>query len=590
MAEVNDLNGEPQGMTLRDYAQVIVRRWWLIALIVVVATGTALFFSSRQTKMYEATAQILYAPQLTVANPRTGQSGVDANAQADELASVATVIGSPDMQQRGAALVAKQAPAPAPYKVAAQVPSSNSTTPTVNTVVNINATSSAPKTAQIVANAYATAFIAWRKGVELGQITNALNALKTQMATFKTAAAKQSSDYLLLVQGAQNLEISKVTDSGDFRLVGPASLPTAPYAPKPLRSAILGLAVGLFVAIGLVFLLDQFDTRLRGQEEVARILGCSIIGRIPRIRQSADKQPVVTLSDPDGYPAEAFRVLRGNLDYLTLDSDVHSLAVASSQQGEGKSVAACNLAVAVALTGRRVILLEGDLRRPRIAEYLGLQNERGLATVANGTHNLVEALQLVDIKAPHDEVHAGAPGHGIDGPPRLYVLTHGPEVPNPGEIVASHWFAELVEKYGRHADLVIVDTPALLAVSDAAAIAGAVDGLVFVVDPARVKRPTLKAAAEQLHHLPTRLLGVVVLQHHGRSTSYSYGYGYGSDSGSGYYGSTAGNGNGKGSRPRRRTRSRASSCPADSSVDVRPIGHCAFSALRRGAGGSSRHR
>ena len=111
-------------------------------------------------------------------------------------------------------------------------------------------------------------------------------------------------------------------------------------------------------------------------------------------------------------------------------------------------------------------------------------------------------------------------------------------MPNPGEIVASRTFAHLIEAYKRHADLVIVDTPALLAVGDAAAIAGAVDGLVFVVDPSRVKRPALQAAAEQLQRLPTRLLGVVVLQHHGRSTSYGYGYG------SGYYDSASGNGNG----------------------------------------------
>jgi receptor protein-tyrosine kinase len=429
----------------------------------------------------------------------------------------------------------------------------------VNAVVDINANSSAPKVAQVAANAYATSFIAWRKQTQLGQINGALAALQTQMAAFKTAVAQQSSSYLLLAQSAQVLEIRKATATGDFSVVVPASLPTSPYAPRPLRSAILGLGVGLFVAIGLVFLIEQFDTRLRGQEEVAHILGCPIIGRIPRIRQSADGQPVVTLSDPDGPVAEAFRMLRGNLDFLGLDSDVHSLAVTSSQQGEGKSVAACNLAVAAALAGRRVILLEGDLRRPRIAEYLGLQNERGLATVANGTHNLVEALQRVDVKAP-DEAHGGVPGDGVVGPPRLYVLTHGPKVPNPGEIVASHWFAELVEKYGHNADLVIVDTPALLAVGDAAAIAGAVDGLVFVVDPSRVKRPTLQAAAEQLHHLPTRLLGVVVLQHHGRSTSYSYGYGYGS----GYYSSTSvndsgKNGNGKSSRPRRRARSGSTS-------------------------------
>jgi len=348
----------------------------------------------------------------------------------------------------------------------------------------------------------------------------------------------------------------KATATGDFSVVVPASLPVAPYAPKPLRNAILGLAVGLFVAIGLVFLLEQFDTRLRGQEEVARFLGCPVIGRIPRIPHSADKQPVPTLSDPDGQVAEAFRMLRGNLDFLALDSEMHSLAVTSSQQGEGKSVVACNLAVAAALAGRRVILLEGDLRRPRIQEYLGLGNERGLATVVTGAHKPMEALQRVDVNAP-GQARAFAPENGFDGSPGLYVLTHGPNVPNPGEIVASRTFAHLIEAYKSHADLVIVDTPALLAVGDAAAIARAVDGLVFVVDPARVKRPALRAAAEQLQHLPTRLLGVVVLQHHGRSTSYSYGYGYGSGSGRGSDGSASVSGNG--SRPRRRTRSRAPS-------------------------------
>jgi Mrp family chromosome partitioning ATPase len=557
LTEVSGLDGKRRGMTLRDYAQVIVRRLWLIALIVVVATGSAYFVSVRQTKMYGATTKIMYAAPLNAANALTGQSAVDPYGQQDALQSVATAISNPVLQQRTAALVARQAPAPAHFALTAQV-ESTTTTNLVDTVVDINATGSAPRTAQIAANAYATTFIAWRKQIELAQINSALSALQAQMAAFKTTVARQSSNYLLLMQSAQALALRKATATGDFSVVVPAALPTAPYTPKPLRNAILGLAVGLFIAIGLAFLLEQFDTRLRGPDEVARILGRPIIGRIPPIRQSADKHPVVTLSDPGGHVAEAFRVLRGNLDFLALDSDMHSLAVTSSQQGEGKSVTTCNLAVAAALAGRRVILLEGDLRRPRIAEYLGLQNERGLATVVTGTHKPMEALQRVDIKGL-DEAHAAVPGDGVDRPPGLYVLTQGPKVPNPGEIVASHTFAHLVEAYQRHADLVIVDTPAFLAVSDAAAIAGAVDGLVFVVDPSRVKRPVLRAAAEQLQNLPTRLLGVVVLQHHGRSTSYSYGYGYGSGSGSGYYGSASVNGDGNASRSRRRARSGAPS-------------------------------
>ena len=242
-------------------------------------------------------------------------------------------------------------------------------------------------------------------------------------------------------------------------------------------------------------------------------------------------------------------MLRGNLDFLALDSDVHSLAVTSSQQGEGKSVTACNLAVAAALAGRRVILIEGDLRRPHVQRYLGLRNDRGLATVITGRHKPMEALQPFDI-APTDEARAIVPGVGASGSPGLYVLTHGSSVPNPGEIVASQTFARLIDAYKVQADLVIVDTPALLAVGDAAAIARAVDGLVFVVDPARARRPALQAAAEQLRRLSTRLLGVVMVQQQGRSTSQSYGYG----SGNGHYASpsTNGNGNGNGSRLRRR--------------------------------------
>ena len=540
MPEVNDLDGEVQGLTVRDYVQVLRRRWWLIALIVVAAGAAAFSFSSRQTKMYEATTKIVYAPQVNAASATSGQTTVDPYGQQDALDGVATAISNPVVQQHTAALVHTQAPVPASFNLTAQV-ETTSTTALLNAVVDIKATSSSAKVAQVAANAYAASFIAWRRQAEVGQISSALAALKAQMATFKTPAAQQSSNYLILVQSAQSLAIRKATATGDFSVVVPASLPEAPYAPKPLRNAILGLAVGLFVAIGLVFLLEQFDTRLRGQEEVARILGRPIIGRIPRIRQAAAKQPLPTLSDPDGQVAEAFRVLRGNLSYLTLDNEVHALAITSSQQGEGKSVTACNLAVAAALGGHRVILIEGDLRRPRIAEYLGLPNDRGLATVLTGTHNLVEALQRVDVKAP-DETHADLPRQGIDRPPRLHVLTHGPKVPNPGEIVASRAFAHLIEEYKRHADLVIVDTPALLAVGDAVAIAGAVDGLVLVVDPARATRPTLQAAAEQLHRLPTRLLGAVVLQHRGHSTSYGYGYG------GGYYDSASGNG--KGSRPR----------------------------------------
>jgi len=543
LTEVNGLNGEPQGMTLRDYARVVVRRLWLILLIVVVAAGAAFYFSSRQTKMYAATAKIMYTAPLNVADPLTGQSYVDPNAREADLASVATVISSPDMQQRGAALVRKQQPAPAAFSVTAAVQSDSTAANTgTNMVVDINGTSSAPATAKIAANAYATAFIEWRKEIESAQIVSALDALKTRMAEFKTAAAQQSTEYLILVQRVQDLEIRKSTVTGNFRLVVPASLPAAPFAPKPLRSAILGLAVGLFAAIGLAFLLEQLDTSVRTEERLLGIMRQPILGRIPRIAKKALEHGVLlTITEPTSAAAEAFRMLRSNLDFAQVDGDLSSVLVTSSVQGEGKSVTACNLAVSLALAGKRIVVVDGDLRRPRVHAYFGLTNETGVSTVASGRTKLADALQAVPLRPGDDNGLSAASlaavsltDDGAENVPKLYVLPSGPLPPNPGEVVASKRFAAIVKQLEQEADLVIVDSPAMLAVGDTAELASNVDGMVYLVDMKLVRRPMLEEAARRLGQVPCRKLGLVVIRHHQPSAYYRghyYHYTYGQDGG-----------------------------------------------------------
>jgi len=539
LTEVNGLNGEPQGMTLRDYAQVIVRRLWLILLIVAVATGAAFFFSSRQTKMYAATAKIMYTASLNVADPLTGQSYVDPNARAADLASVATVISSPDMQQRGAALVRTQEPAPAAFSVTAVVQSDSTTVNTgTNTVVDINGTSSAPATAEIAANAYAKSFIEWRKEIERAQIGSALDALKTRMAEFKTAVAQQSTEYLILVQRVQDLEIRKATVTGNFSFVVPASLPAAPYAPKPLRSAILGLAVGLFAAIGLAFLLEQLDTSIRTEDRLLGIMRQPILGRIPRIAKKALEHGVLlTISAPTSAAAEAFRMLRSNLDFTQVDGDLSSVLVTSSVQGEGKSVTACNLGVSLALAGKRIVVVDGDLRRPRVHAYFGLSNETGVSTVASGRTKLTDALQAVWLRPGNDNGPAAAASLADGGSanvPKLYVLSSGPLPPNPGEVVASKRFAAIVKQLEREADLVIVDSPAMLAVGDTAELASKVDGMVYLVDMKLMRRPMLEEAVRRLGQVPCRKLGLVVIRHSQNSAYYRrhyYYYTYGQDGG-----------------------------------------------------------
>ncbi len=268
---------------------------------------------------------------------------------------------------------------------------------------------------------------------------------------------------------------------------------------------------------------------------MAQVLRQPVLGRIPRIsKRLLGEHTVATLSDPDGHAAEAFRLVRTNLDFMSVDAHVHSLLVTSGIQGEGKSVTVANLAVAMALAGKKVIVVDGDLRRPRQHQYFGLDNEHGVSTVTTGKGPLDSALQKVVVTSSGN----GANGvdfegwaAGSEGVTSLYVLTSGPLPPNPGEIVASRRFAGMIETLVSTADIVLVDSPALLAVGDTAALASTVDGLVFLVDMHVATRPMLERAAEQLGKLPCAALGIIVRtdgeHRQGRYySSYSSGYSY----------------------------------------------------------------
>ena len=529
---------EQDGMALRDYLGVIWRRKWVILLVVVAATASAYYFSVRQAKQYEASADLIYEQQLDVSNPLTGQSYTDASERNLELRSVGTILAGPDMIQRAAANLREHGKAATGFEItsAPVTDSAAGSSSSGSNVVRITATSGDAQLAAAAANAYASEFVGYRKELVQVQIQRAIDAVSGKLDTYQ-GGAKDSTDYLVLQQRLQDLQLLKATATGNYRVIIPATAPTDPFAPQPLRSALLGFAVGLFAGIGLAFLLEQFDTRLRRPDEIATILHQPILGRVPRIsRKYLGENALVTLRHPDGQVAESFRMVRTNLDFMAVDADVRSIVLTSCMQGEGKSVTVANLAVSMALAGKKVIVVDADLRRPRIHTYFGLRNEKGLSTVATGRDQLHDALQPVAV----EPTIAGPPipdfqtwAKGTDARARLYVLTSGTIPPNPGEIVASRRFEAILEELASEADMLLVDSPAMLAVGDTSAIASKVDGLVFLVDMQEVKRPQLMTAADQLHRLPVRKLGSIVRMEGikgGRYFYYSpYYYGYAED-------------------------------------------------------------
>jgi Mrp family chromosome partitioning ATPase/capsular polysaccharide biosynthesis protein len=527
---------EREGLTLRDYLAVIWRRKWVIALVMVVATSSAYYYSSRQAKKYSADSTIIYKQQLDLANP-LDSSSTDVTGLDREMASINDLLVSPDLQKRVRTLLEKaNVSTSAGYKVTAAQQStdagSNNTNSGSNVVV-FTGDSKSPVLAAAGANAAAQAFVDWNQQLQRNQISRAIPVLQGQLAEYQTPLSKQTTDYIMLKQRLQDLQILQATANGNYQLLAPASVPITPYAPNPLRSGILGFGLGLFAGIGLAFLLEQFDTRVRRPDDVAAILRQPILGRLPRISSKLlGESALITMRHPEGHVAEAFRMIRTNLEFMAVDNEIGSLLVTSCMKSEGKSVAVANLAISMALAGKKVVVVDADMRRPRQHMLFGIDNARGLSTVATGRTDLMDSMVRVDVSPVRDgagAAKAGANGadfaawvRGPEASSRLYVLPSGPIPPNPGEIVASKRFQGIIESLEAEADLVIIDTPAMLAVGDTSTIAARVDGVVFLVDLRSSKKPQLHTAADQLFRLPTKMLGTIVRMNGTRGSRYYY--------------------------------------------------------------------
>ena len=523
---------EPPGRGLHDYLRVVWRRKWIIILVVVIAGGSALALSMSRPAVYEASADLIYEKALDISNPLTGQSLNDASERSAQLTSVGSVIASPDIGKRAAAILQSQGFAGTGYQVTTTLVAATTTgavpgsANSLSSVVRITVTSGSAKLSAAVADAYALAFVEYRKTVVLDQIQRALVAVNDKLDSYPEAA-RESTDYLVLQQRFRDLQLLKSTATGNFRVLAPATIPEAPISPKPVRDTLLGVLAGLVVALCAVFLLEQFDTRLRRPEEVAALFRRPVLGRIPRVsRRLLEGGALLALQQPGSELAESLRLVRTNLDFMAVDASVRSIMVTSCLQGEGKSFAVANLAVTMAMGGKKVIVVDADLRRPRQHTYFALRNDTGVSTVVTGQCPAIDALQPVGVayleSAPAVKDFDDW-SRGVEACSRMYVMPSGPIPPNPGEIVASKRFASLILDLSEQADLVLIDTPAMLPVGDTAAIAPRADGVVFLADLRVVKRPQLTQAAQQLSRLASNVLGVVVRV---EASSGRYGYGY----------------------------------------------------------------
>ena len=507
--------------TLSDYARAVWQRKWIVIFVTVAVTALALVYSSVQTPLYEASAKLLYENQLNVADPLSTSYG-DAAQRQTELANVGSVIASPQLVESAQAILSQGATVSSfSVETVSDAKSSSSTGQSDVSTVSIRAVSPSAEIAARAANAYAQAFTDYRKAREQARVRQAEQVVRNSMDTFRSEASRQTAEYLTLEQRLQDLQILEATATGNFSILAPATAPDAPFAPRPVRNGLMGLAAGLVLGIVIALTFAQFDTRVRSQDEAVVLLGMPLWGQIRKMpKGTLDDEPLVVLDQSQSQSGEAFRKLRGSLEFANVDQPIKSFFITSNLQHEGKSVTICNLALALAEAGNRVVLVDGDLRRPQVHRYFKLSNAVGVSTVLTDRTDLKAALGSRTVG--RKSVRLGGASASLNGGGSLSILTSGPIPPNPAELIASRSFSALIDRLEAEFDTVIVDAPALLAVGDTAAIARCVDGMVFLVDLTRAKRPLLQEAANQISQMPCRKLGLVVIDKALRRTGYEH--------------------------------------------------------------------
>jgi capsular exopolysaccharide synthesis family protein len=363
-------------------------------------------------------------------------------------------------------------------------------------------------------------------GVSANTLAQAVTASSPLNTTLITIAVENADPLLAadianalaasLTAAVESIETPNGSDASPVRLtrVKDAVTPLAPSSPNVTLNLALGGLIGLALGIGVAVLRSVLDTRIRTPQDLTPVTDAPLIGAIAFDPKAKDR-PIIVHADPLSPRAESFRALRTNLQFLDMGGRA-SFVITSSVPSEGKSTTTINLAIALADAGKRVALLDADLRKPKVAEYLGIEGGAGLTDV------LIGRVKVGDVMHPW-------------GDRTMYVMPAGKIPPNPSELLGSQQMATLLEVLERDFDVVLCDAPPLLPVTDAAILARATSGALVVVSAGRTNRHQLSGAIDALQTVGAKVAGIVLSMVPTRGPdAYAYTYGYGYGQGYGY--------------------------------------------------------
>lgn len=516
---------------LRDFVGPVWRRRWLVLAIVILSTVATYTASGRKTDRYRATTQVFVASSNIAAILGGGDS---TGTERTTLDQAKLLRSRPVTLAVKARLHLADSPAALAGSVTAfPSPGSNFVTVTAQRATGAEAAA--------VANTYAEEYIRYRAAQTRRDAQAAITRISAQIASLPRRGASQQRRDLTQVLG--QLKASRSITPTLTRQTDPATAPSFPFSPRPKRDAVFAFAISILLAIALAFALERFDRRIKRFEEVAEIYGVPLLATIPHTDTpiaSRDDRPVV----PD-FLREPFRGLRTHLQLASLDNPLTHVAVTSAVSGEGKSTLTRNLALTYREWGLTVVVVEADLRSPTLSRLFGVESgPYGFTTVLTGESSLDQALVAVAYDSASleylEKVRSGAPEatRGLQAAPTaqasgsgLVLLPSGPTPPNPQAVLAADRTRQVVAELQERFDIVLIDTPPLLAVSDALPLISRADGVIIVSRVGMTERAAAGRLMTMVHLDPSvRVLGVVandMTREPGSGYGYGYGYGYG---------------------------------------------------------------
>jgi succinoglycan biosynthesis transport protein ExoP len=494
--------------TLGDYLAVVRRRKWIVILPLLVVPAAAFLYSAQQDARYEAKSEV-WISRSQAATSLTGITNPDANDDPSRFAETQSDLARvPEVVTRAIRRSGVTGVTPQSLLFNSSVrPRTNSDLLTF-AVEDTN-----PTRAAKLVTAYANSFSDYRLQLATASLANARADLESNLRKLQKKGMADTNLYRQLEERTHELRTLELLQTKPT--VVQSADDATQIAPTPKRNAMLGLALGLLLGLAAAFVWEALDRRVRDETDVEAALGIPLLARISSVGRTASGQAILAMQEePTERDAESIRRLRTSLEFANLDLKAKVVMVTSAVPEEGKSLAVANLALALAHSGRRVALVDLDLRRPSMARLFGVGSGRGITDIALREIDLDSALVRIPLRptqgasGPRARSASHPSSDGERG--ELLVLSAGTAPSSPAEFLGSRMVHDILDNLRGRMDYVLVDAPPMLPVSDAAIISNHVDATLVVVRLGRINRSNLRELARELDATIAPKLGFVI--------------------------------------------------------------------------------